>query len=339
MFQAKLRALAHYLPGEVVDNETLSTVSPTWSAEKIASKTGILERRVAPLQVCSSDLAFEAAMLLFSAGVVSPTDIDLLILCTQSPDYFLPTTACLLQHRLGISRRCASFDFNLGCSGYVYGLGIAKAMLETGQARSALLLVAETYSKFMRRDDIGVRAIFGDAGSATLLTAEATTNGRLAGSPFAFVYGTDGSGGQNLIVRGGGMREPTKNGDDFESPWLHMNGPEIFTFTLRVVPDLVDEVLSAADLKLEDLDLFLFHQANGFMLEHLRRKLDIAADKFVLQFSHCGNTVSSTIPIALEASIRDEQLRPGMKVMLVGFGVGYSWGGCVIEWPEKVAVV
>jgi 3-oxoacyl-[acyl-carrier-protein] synthase III len=335
MLQAKLRALAHHFPSEVVDNEVLSTVAPAWTAEKIAAKTGILERRVAPVQVCSSDLAVEAATRLFGTDIASPSDIDLLILCTQSPDYFLPTTACLLQDRLGISSRCAAFDFNLGCSGYVYGLGIAKAMLEARQARSALLLVAETYSKFMRRDDIGVRAIFGDAASATLLTAEETPNSRLAGSPFGFVYGTDGSGGQHLIVRGGGMREPTKNGDH---PWLHMNGPEVFAFTLRAVPSLVDEVLGAAGLALADLDLFVFHQANEFMLEHLRRKLQIPADKFVVQLRHCGNTVSSTIPIALEESVRDGRLRPGMKVMLVGFGVGYSWGGCVIEWPEEVAL-
>jgi len=338
MLQAKVQAIAQYLPDDVVTNQTLSAVVPTWTAEQLGAKTGIVERRIAAPAVCSSDLAVAAAQKLFEQGTANRADIDLLMLCTQTPDYFLPTTACMLQDRLGLPRSCAAFDVNLGCSGYVYGLGLVKAMLQAEQAKSALLIMAETYSKFMRPDDISVRAIFGDAATATLLTAEECNTVPLAGSPYAFVYGTDGTGAKNLMVRYGGMREPSGLGSD-ERPWLYMNGPEIFTFTLRVVPQLVNDILRRAELDMDDIDMFLFHQANGFMLEHLRRKMGVPVDKFVVQLSHCGNTVSSTIPIALQAAVRSGSLRPGMKVMLVGFGVGYSWGGCLLEWPEKLALL
>jgi 3-oxoacyl-[acyl-carrier-protein] synthase-3 len=273
-----------------------------------------------------------AAHKLFSSGVCRPESIDFLLLCTQSPDYFLPTTACILQDRLGLPTSAGALDFNLGCSGFVYGLSLAKGLIETGQAANVLLLTAETYSKFLHPEDRGVRALFGDAAAATLL--QARHDAPAGGLPWIgpFVFGTDGKGMNNLIVAKGGMRresaDVTTNGSVAH---LHMNGPEIFTFTLNAVPQAVKNLLKRAGKGIDDIDLFVFHQANRFMLDHLRDRLEIPKEKFVVSMSHCGNTVSSTIPIALRDAVNQQVLHPGQLVMLVGFGVGYSWGATLIR--------
>jgi 3-oxoacyl-[acyl-carrier-protein] synthase-3 len=258
--------------------------------------------------------------------------------CTQTPDYILPTTACVLQHRLGLSTSCGALDFNLGCSGYIYGLGLAKALIDSGQASKVLLLTADTYSKLLNPADKSVRTIFGDAAAATLIVASEQES--LTGP---FVYGTDGAGAQNLIVPAGGMRRaadpqaelvPDDSGNARTMNDLYMNGAEIFNFTLRVIPTAISQLLERAGIGQEDVDLFVFHQANRFMLEHLRRKLKVPAEKFVIAMEDIGNTVSSSIPIALREAQERGQLPPGSLVMLVGFGVGYSWGATLIRWSE-----
>jgi 3-oxoacyl-[acyl-carrier-protein] synthase-3 len=334
---SSITAIEYYLPEAVLTNEQLTAAFPEWSIEQIEEKTGIRERHIAAPQECSSDLAAAAVQKLFSSGACRPQDIDFILLCTQSPDYFLPTTACLLQHRLGMPSSAGALDFNLGCSGYIYGLGLAKGLVETGQARCVLLITAETYSKFIHPQDKSVRTIFGDAASATLVQA-GSENGI---GPF--VFGTDGSGAQNLIVPVGGMRlrqatESTAE-DDFgnlrNNYSLFMNGPEIFQFTLRAVPDVAKKLLTRSGLRLEEIDLFVFHQANRYMLSYLQRKLKIPEEKFYVFLQTCGNTVSSTIPIALKHAALDGTLAPGMRVMLVGFGVGYSWGAALVNWNAK----
>ncbi len=317
---AAIQAVEYHLPEGVLTNEELARAFPDWDAGKVAAKTGIARRRLAAPEECASDLAAAAARKLFAAGACRPEDVDFLLLCTQSPDHFLPTTACLLQERLGLPTRAGALDFNLGCSGFVYGLGLAKGLIETGQAANLLLLTAETYSKFLGPDDRTVRSLFGDAAAATLVRGR--PDGPWIGP---FVYGTDGKGKDNLIVPGGGLRQP---GGDVR---LSMNGPEVFTFTLRVVPRAVSEVLARAGKTADDVDLFVFHQANRYMLEHLRAKLKVPPEKFVVALEHCGNTVSSTIPIALKEAEGRGVLRPGMLVLLVGFGVGYSWGATLIR--------
>ncbi len=295
---------------------------------RIAEKTGIEERHIAAPEVCASDLAFEAAQALFARGAISPNEIDYLLLCTQSPDYFLPTTACLLQQRLAIPKSAGALDFNLGCSGYIYGLGLSQGLIATGQASKILLLTAETYSKYLDPGDRSSITIFGDA-AATVVSAEPE---RDKPARPAYVYGTDGSGAEHLIVRGGASRSSKGK---TESLW--MNGPEIFHFTLRVVPGCVRELLSKTGKQMEEIDLFIFHQANRYMLDHLRKKLAIPPDKFYISFASCGNTVSSTIPIALQHALNEGRLRPGMSVMLVGFGVGLSWGATLLSWPYLTA--
>jgi len=324
---AAVRAIEYHLPDTVLTNDELARAFPGWSPAKIAAKTGIVERRIAAPEECASDLAVAAARKLFASGACRPEEIDFILLCTQSPDYFLPTTACILQDRLGLPTSAGALDFNLGCSGFVYGLSLAKGLIETGQASNVLLLTAETYSKFLHPDDRSVRPLFGDAAAATLVQA------RPDGPPWIgpFVFGTDGKGKDNLIVRAGGMRCRTREQTSPSSDHLCMNGPEIFTFALQVVPQAVEALLSRAEKTIDDVDLFVFHQANRYMMEHLREKLTIPAEKFVVALRHVGNTVSSTIPIALKEAMGQQLLPPGKLVLLVGFGVGYSWSATLIR--------
>ena len=332
----RISSIEYHLPERVLTSTGLAAEFPGWSVDKIQSKTGIEERHIAGAEEFASDLAVRAAEKIFAAGV--PRDsVDALLYCTQSPDHFLPTTACLLQNRLGLRTDIAAFDFNLGCSGYIYGLGLARGLIQSGQATRVLLLTADTYSKFIHPADRSVRTLFGDAAAATIIEA-AEGSGGLNGP---FVYGTDGRGAENLIVPAGGLRMPRREdaavvtdeaGNQRSANHLYMNGPEIFNFTLRIVPATVETLFARSGLTLEDVDLFVFHQANQYMLEHLRKRLGVPAEKFVVSMQKCGNTVSSTIPIALKMALESGRLRPGMKVMLLGFGVGYSWGGTIVEW-------
>ncbi len=342
MAHASLRAIEYHLPDRMLSTAELAAEFPGWSVGKIDAKTGIACRHIAGLGECASDLAAAAAQKLFASGACGPADIDYVLLCTQSPDHFLPTTACLLQDRLGIPTTAGALDFNLGCSGFVYGLGLGEGLISSGQASRVLLLTAETYSKFLNPRDRSVRTIFGDAAAATLLTATESPTPRLG----PFVYGTDGAGGPNLMVPAGGMRCPHSEataqeaeddqGNVRAADNLFMNGPEIFNFTLTVVPDSVNRLLEKAGLSLDQVDLFVFHQANRYMLDHLRKRLRIPPEKFILAMSDCGNTVSSTIPIALKHAAANGQLAKDSLVMLVGFGVGYSWGAAMLRCDESL---
>lgn len=338
MMHAAIAAIEYHLPAAVLSSKDLAAEYPEWSVDKIEQKTGIQERHIAAPEECSSDLAEKAGQALFASGAVRPQDIDFLLFCTQSPDYFLPTTACILQHRLGIPTSAGAYDFNLGCSGYIYGLGQAEGLISSGQASKVLLLTGETYSKFIHPGDKSVRTIFGDAASATLLTA--TESALPIIGPFA--YGTDGAGANNLIVRTGGMRQPrthnsgiaaeAESGNVRSTDNLFMDGGEIFTFTLSSVPEVVNRLLAKAGISVDQVDLFVFHQANRYMLDHLRKRMKIPAEKFAVEMSHCGNTVSATIPIALHSLLVSGALRSGALVLLVGFGVGYSWGATLVRW-------
>jgi len=347
--RAQIKAVSYYLPEQTVSNEQLAAEFRNWSAERISKKTGIDQRHIAADHQCASDMAVKAAEDLFQSGACGPEDIDYLLLCTQSPDYFIPTTACLVQDRLGISRESGGLDFNLGCSGYVYGLGLAQGLIETGQAENVLLITSETYSKHIHPQDKSVRTLFGDAAAATLVSGKQVPGEPKhygQGEPLIgpFVYGTDGSGAENLIVPVGGMR--TRRLPDDAQPVcdsqgnirtladLFMNGPEVLRFTLQVVPGAVRQVLEKANLALDDVDLFVFHQANLYILNHLRKKIHIPTAKFFLAMRDCGNTVSCTIPIALRRASDEGRLTAGQKVLIVGFGAGYSWAAAMIRWPE-----
>jgi len=336
--RAAVKAVASYLPADLLTNEQLARELGGWDAQKILEKTGIAVRHIAAPNECSSDLGVAAAQRLFSKGACAPADIDFLLFCTQSPDYFLPTTACLVQDRLGLRLDCGALDFNQGCSGFVYGLSLAKSLIETGSAENVLLITAETYSKFINPRDRSVRTIFGDGAAATLLSA-VESDRELIGP---FVFGTDGRGAGELIVPAGGMRQPigceqTVETEDGRGNWrsernLYMNGPEIYRFTVETIPGLLEQLLEKSGYRIEDVDHFIFHQANKFMLDRLRARTPIPEEKFWVDLEDTANTVSSTIPIALEKAICRGHVRSGDRLALVGFGVGYSWGAVMMEW-------
>ncbi len=329
----RIAAVDYELPVRVLSNDELAEAIPGFDANKIFEKTGIRERRISAPDEMASDLAFRAAARLLATHAIATDSIDFLIFCTQSPDYAAPTTACLLQRRLSLPTSCAAFDINLGCSGYVYSLSLAYAYITSGLFKQGLLLAADTYTKYRELSDRTTAPIFGDAGSATLVTADDRTGIE------AFVLGTDGSGEDRLILRRGALR----TGQAGDGQWLeqskdaaamYMDGPAIFSFTLQRVPGLVRECLRRAQLTMEQVDLFVFHQANAYMLGALRRSLAIPPEKFVIAMEDTGNTGSPTIPIVLTRLQQSGQLRAGMRLLLAGFGVGYSWGACVVHWLD-----
>ena len=330
-----IHSIEYYLPDSLLSNQILSSEHPEWSVDKIASKTGINNRHIAADNEYSSDMAVKAANILFERNDINKNKIDYLLLCTQSPDYFLPTTACIVQDRLQLNKAIGALDFNLGCSGFVYGLGLAKGLIETGQAKNVLLITSETYSKYLHPKDRSNRTLFGDAAAATLVSSISDTDQKISN----FSYLTDGGGSEFLIVKNGAMRNRHEKGEDNFSEdlfrnddYLYMNGKEIFSFTVFNIPQLMFEACRANELSMDDIDLFILHQANDFMLQTIRKKANIPTEKFYTYLSECGNTVSSTIPIALHHAIKDGKVKKGSKVLLAGFGVGLSAAATVVKF-------
>lgn len=329
-----IKDIQYYVPERRLANEELVREFPEWSVEKVASKLGVQERRIAAVGETAADMAVAAARKLLDNGTVGRDEIDFVLLCTQSPDYFLPTSACLIQNRLGLRTDIGALDFNLGCSGFVYGLSLAKGLIAANVASNVLLLTAETYSKHIHPKDKGNRTIFGDGAAATLIARDGFAE---IGE---FSLGTDGRGANNLIVRNGAARNPQPAGDlrfdegnnPVSSDFLYMNGAAIVNFTLEAVPTLVAETLKRNALGQDDIDLFVFHQANKYILNFIRKKIHIPESKFYYYLESVGNTVSSTIPIALFHA-REEGASLG-NVLLAGFGVGYSWGGTVLKFDN-----
>lgn len=328
----KIKAIGVYLPEFVLTNVQLTNDFGRGNPEKTESRLGIKERHIAAENETAGDLAFKASEIVLKD--YDRQKVDMLILCTQSPDYFLPTTACLLQHRLGLRTDIAAFDYNLGSSGFIYGLAIAKSFINTGIASTVLLLTADTYSKFIHPKDLASKTIFGDGAAAILV--ESSPREQI----FEFVLGTDGRGKDNLIVPNGGLRNFTKfnaeektnqAGDIYTDNNLFMNGPEIFNFTIEAVPALFEQCLKKNGISISDIDFVIFHQPNKFMMEYLRNKIEIPEEKFYINILSTGNTVSASIPIAYADSIKNNKIAAGSKVLLCGFGVGYSWGAVVVE--------
>lgn len=327
-----IKCISYYLPERIISNEELVNEFPEWTVDKIASKVGVNNRHIASDEETATDLAERAASRLFAENPgCNKDDVDFVLLCTQSPDYYLPTSACLLQQRLGLRTNIGALDYNLGCSGYVYGLTLAKGLVESGIANNVLLLTAETYSKYLHQRDKGNRTIFGDGASATIVSTDGFAE---IGN---FSLGTDGSGAENLIVLTGASRcklpkndlSFDENGNPVSSDYLHMNGAEIFTFTQKNVPIVVKDTLVKNGLEQRDITLFVLHQANKYMLNFLRKKMKIEEDKFFYFMSEVGNTVSNSIPIALYEAQKQDYLHG--NVLISGFGVGYSWAGGILK--------
>lgn len=329
--KAFIKAISYYLPEKILTNEDLIKEFPEWTVEKIASKVGVTERHIVAENETASDLAVKAAETLFTEHNIDRSTIDFVLLCTQSPDYYLPTSACLIQDRLGLRTSIGALDYNLGCSGFVYGLSLAKGLIAGNIASNVLLITAETYTKHIHPKDKGNRTIFGDGSAATLVSTQGFAE---IGN---FSLGTDGKGAENLIVKKGCLRHPNsindlkfdENGNPLSSDYLFMNGAEIFNFTSEAVPILVDDVIKKNDLSENNIELYIFHQANKYMMNYLRKLIDIPSQNFYIHLDKVGNTVSSTIPIAIYEAQKEGKLNN--NVLLAGFGVGYSWGGVILK--------
>lgn len=330
--KAYINAVSYYLPEKVLTNEELVSEFPEWSVEKIANKVGISQRHISASGETAGDMAVKAAEKLFREHDIDRKQIDFVVLCTQSPDYFLPSTACVLQHRLGLSTSCGAFDIDLGCSGYEYGLAIAKGFIVAGIARNVLLLTSETYTKYIHPQDKGNRTIFGDGATATLVSTSGVAE------ICDFSLGTDGAGADSLIVKSGASRNPDvlndltfdETGNPYSGDYLYMDGKAIFDFTSDAVPAMVDDVLKKNNMSLENVDLVIFHQANKYMINYLRKLLDIDKERFFVCLEDVGNTVSSTIPIALCEAQKEDRLHG--NVLIAGFGVGFSWGATILKY-------
>ncbi len=329
MKYAAVGPVAIHLPERVETNDQLQAEFPSWDMKLIYEKTGIFARHIAAPDECASDLGVQAAEKLFRQYDIDRSSIDFLLFCTQTPDYPLPTTACLMQERLQLRRSIGAIDFNLGCSGYVYGLALADGLIRTGSVARVLLITAETYTKFIHPEDRSLRTIFGDGASATLV--EAADVPSLTG----FRYGTDGSGADTLLMTKGGARASDQaHRPRHRQRWdsdLYMDGPALITFTVDAVPQLIAEVLRAAGWERSDIDYYLVHQATYKMMTYLYERLELDQQRMPVVLEDCGNTVSSTIPIVINRLRSDGRLRAGVRSLLVAFGVGWSWAGCAWE--------
>lgn len=331
---AYLNCLTYYLPEQMLSNEAIHHEHPEWDIDKIARKTGIYNRHIAGENEFASDLAVAAANQFFEEFQIDRNDIDMLVCCIQNPDYIMPATACIVQDELGLSKSCGAFDFNLGCSGYVYGLGIAKGLVDGGLAQNVLLITAEVLTKYIGKADRSNRSIIGDGATASLISAK-----KKGFDLLNFVFGTDGSGVKHILIKEGGIRYPEITNvyleDEFGNKWkpseFYMNGREVFSFVLSTVPVLVEDTLAKNNLSKDDISYFVFHQANKYMLEHVRKKLEVPEERFVILMEDCGNTSSCSVPIAFKRLMEQKEIHSGEYLCLTGFGVGLSWGGVVIR--------
>lgn len=327
MRHAAIGPISVHFPERIETNEILEQENPSWDMTLIASKTGIHARRIAAEDECSSDLGVAAAQKLFEEQDIDPESIDFLLFCTQTPDYALPTTACMMQERLGLRTSIGALDFNLGCSGFVYGLSLANGLIQSGAAKRILFITAETYSKFIHKTDRSLRTIFGDGAAATLI--ESADKPSLQ----AFEFGTDGTGANTLFTNCGGYRrEEDGLKPSSRKRWpsqLYMDGPSLISFTVGKIPWLVENICKKANLNREDFAYYLFHQATYKMLEQLRLALCVPEEKLPIMIEQIGNTVSCTLPILIDQMRSQKKLDKDTPNLLVGFGVGWSWAGCV----------
>ncbi|MDA3898049.1 MAG: ketoacyl-ACP synthase III [Desulfobacteraceae bacterium] len=323
-----IKAIEYFLPDKVENGETLKRDNPDWRIAEIEDKTGIKKRHISDENQNALELARLSALKLFEKGIQRET-IDFLILVTQSAGYALPTSACILQEKLGLGKKCLAFDINLGCSGFIYGFAVAGSLIEAGLADNGLLICSDTYTKYIGKKDRACRPIFSDGASATLL---GRSDKDILG-PFEF--GTDGSGFYNLIVpsQTSGVPEPIINKASVGQ--LYMDGTKLLMFAMNMVPKCISSLLSKSSKTIDDIDMYIFHQAGKVVIDNIKRRLKLPDEKVLINYDKIGNTVSSSIPIALKQALEQNLIQDGDQIMLVGFGVGYSWGGCIVNWDKN----
>lgn len=320
---ARLAGIASAVPAQVYDNVADTTQFDPTEVKKVVALAGVKSRRVSDGSLCSSDLCLASSRDLLAGIGWEKDSIDVLIFVTQTPDYFLPSTSCLIHRSLELPDSCAVFDVGLGCSGYPYGLWLANMMIQTGAARRVLVLHGETPSLFTHESDRSTYLLFGDAGSATAVEATDRDNA------WGFCLHSDGAGYADLIIPGGGFRNP--NPESERDRFLHMNGANLFNFTVTRVPELIDETLSLVGKDIEQTALFFFHQSNQFIMKHIASKYGLPADRVPVILGEFGNTGGASVPLVMTRHLADKPLTAPANAMLLGYGVGLSWGSAYLE--------
>lgn len=336
-----ITAIAYSLPKNKLTKQDLSERFSNEYIERILPTTGIIERRVASENECASDFAFNAAQKIFEKGV-DPKSVDLLIMATQMPDYQMPTTACLLQTRLGIPTSAAAFDINLGCSQFVYALAVANAWVKAGMAKKALVLAGDTPTRTLNKMDNTVVPLFGDGGCACIVE-------EVKGAGFiGFDFGSDGRGAKDLIRPTSGFRvaKTEESAKEIQFPDgsirsqndLYMNGGNIFLFAIKSVPVSVKNALKAANLDFSDINHFIFHQASEMIVKSFAKLMKLPAEKVHFKLHDVGNIGGSTVAVTLTDAYLQGKIKKGDKILLSAFGVGLSWATAILEWDESFSI-
>jgi len=318
----KLRGVSTCTPSTIFDTQRDAKDFDPKELKKIVSMVGIKERRIVDDNTCSSDLCLKAAQNLLADLEWEADSIDALIMVTQTPDYFLPSTSCLIHRDLNLSQSCATFDVGLGCSGYPYGLWLASMMIQTGCVKRALVLHGETPSLITYAQDRSTALLFGDAGSATALEQGGDDS-------WGFSLHTDGQGYSDLIVPGRAFRDAQPEED--RENYLHMNGTNLFNFTIKKVPALIDDTLNLMKMTVEDIDTFIFHQSNQFMMRHIANKYGLPSEKTPIILNKYGNTGGPSVPLTMSLHYMDNAVSKPENSMLLGYGVGLSWGSAMVR--------
>lgn len=324
--KAQIKAISYYLPSRQYTNVDMGIDHPDWPIDKIEAKTGIVSRHIASRDEFSVDMGICATHKLLEEHDIAANEIDFILFCTQTPKHLIPTNACLIHEALNLDTRVGALDINQGCSGYVYSLMMAESLIVSGRAKNVLLVTADTYTKLIDENDRRLKPLFSDGATASLITRNDNEQSGIQ----AFEYGTCGDGAEKLISHDAGIKGLV-SGQAYQ-PDLYMNGAAIFNFTLEVIPGLINDLLAKQNLAKADIDHFIFHQANEYMLEHLRQKMQIHSEQFIVDLAETGNAVSSSIPIVLAKQLSAGTIKPGDRIMLVGFGVGLSWCACTINF-------
>ncbi len=322
---ARIAAVCTCVPARRFNNLLDAAEFSEEEVRKVTGMAGVTTRRMAGETMCSSDLCTAAAQRALHQLGWEPTSVDALIMVTQTPDYLLPSTACVIHHRLGLGDHCAAFDVGLGCSGYPYGIWLAAMMLQGGGVRRALVLHGETPTRFSDKADRSVSLLFGDAGSATAL--EAVADGTRPNWHYALH--SDGSGYNSMIIESGGFRD--RFGSDPRTHCVKMNGALIFNFTIKRVPALMDETLLGSGISSEDVDYFIFHQSNQFIMKHLCMKQSVPLEKAPIILKEFGNTGGASIPLTMTQGQLKRPPDRALRLMLLGYGVGLSWGSALVD--------
>ncbi|MBT3173254.1 MAG: ketoacyl-ACP synthase III [Lentimicrobiaceae bacterium] len=324
-----------YYPNNILTNEDIANQFPDLKIKELTRLTGVHKRYISGKGETSVDMGVSAAEILLTKNSIDRNSIDFIIFCSAGGDFITPASACIIQNRLGLPSNCGAFDFNQGCTGYIYGLSIADGLIQSNNAKNVLLITSEAITKTIHPDDSSNRAIFGDAATATLVSKNNN------GSDNKFIFGTDGSKFDKIIIKHGRERYPLPEyaeqdsldnyGNAQNDSKFYMDGAEVFNFSVNKAPELVNSLLVQNNITIDDINYFIFHQANQIILETLGKKLKIPKDKLIIDISETGNTVSSTIPIALSNAIRSGKIKRGNRIILAGFGVGFSWGGTILD--------